>query len=202
MEDRIEQRITIRSSQDKVWQLVTRPGWWLPGSKAEPGPRPGTAAGRVRRRQPALRDRRRPGGTAGLRLVPLGERVRRRGPRARQRDPGRVLPAGGRRRGRRDRGGERLRLAQPVGRAAGGRVEGEHRRLAVRARGSADPGRARHDDRPGPGIRRARRSAPSRAAGAARGRAGHLRRGAGGPAAGLPPGGRPAPGGARGVRAG
>ena len=36
MEDRIEQRITIRSTPDKVWQLVTRPGWWLPGSKAEP----------------------------------------------------------------------------------------------------------------------------------------------------------------------
>jgi uncharacterized protein YndB with AHSA1/START domain len=40
MEDRIEQRITIRSTQDKVWQLVTRPGWWLPGSKAEPARSP------------------------------------------------------------------------------------------------------------------------------------------------------------------
>ena len=36
MEDRIEQRITIRATQDKVWQLVTRPGWWLPGSH-QPG---------------------------------------------------------------------------------------------------------------------------------------------------------------------
>ena len=36
MEDRIEQRITIRSTHDKVWQVVTRPGWWLPGSTAEP----------------------------------------------------------------------------------------------------------------------------------------------------------------------
>src|SRR6202046_2030291 len=41
MEDRIEQRITIRSTQDKVWQLVTRPGWWLPGSKTEPARSPG-----------------------------------------------------------------------------------------------------------------------------------------------------------------
>jgi len=41
MEDRIEHRITIRSTQDKVWQLVTRPGWWLPGSTAEPARNPG-----------------------------------------------------------------------------------------------------------------------------------------------------------------
>src|SRR5215472_8515559 len=41
MEDRIEQRITIRATHDKVWQLVTRPGWWLPGSKAEPARGPG-----------------------------------------------------------------------------------------------------------------------------------------------------------------
>jgi hypothetical protein len=41
MEDRIEQRITIRATQDKVWQLVTRPGWWLPGSDAEPARGPG-----------------------------------------------------------------------------------------------------------------------------------------------------------------
>jgi uncharacterized protein YndB with AHSA1/START domain len=44
MEDRIEQRITIRSNHDKVWQLVTRPGWWLPGSKAEPARGPGRLA--------------------------------------------------------------------------------------------------------------------------------------------------------------
>src|SRR5215831_9836509 len=36
MDDRIEQRITIRATQDKVWHLVSRPGWWLPGSSAEP----------------------------------------------------------------------------------------------------------------------------------------------------------------------
>jgi hypothetical protein len=41
MEDRIEQRIAIRSTQDKVWRLVSRPGWWLPGSEAEPAPGPG-----------------------------------------------------------------------------------------------------------------------------------------------------------------
>jgi hypothetical protein len=41
MEDRIEQRIAIRSTQDKVWHLVARPGWWLPGSSAEPALGPG-----------------------------------------------------------------------------------------------------------------------------------------------------------------
>jgi hypothetical protein len=44
MEDRIEQRITIRATQDKVWHLVTRPGWWLPGSGAEPARGPARVA--------------------------------------------------------------------------------------------------------------------------------------------------------------
>ena len=44
MEDRIEQRIAIRATQDRVWQLVTRPGWWLPGSDAEPAREPGRVA--------------------------------------------------------------------------------------------------------------------------------------------------------------
>ncbi len=44
MEDRIEQRITIRAAQEAVWELVTRPGWWLPGSSAEPARGPGRAA--------------------------------------------------------------------------------------------------------------------------------------------------------------
>ncbi|HEY1820157.1 MAG TPA: SRPBCC domain-containing protein [Trebonia sp.] len=44
MEDRIEQRITIRATQDRVWQLVTRPGWWLPGSSAESARGPGRVA--------------------------------------------------------------------------------------------------------------------------------------------------------------
>ena len=44
MEDRIEERITIRATQDRVWALVTRPGWWLPGSAAEPAPGPGRVA--------------------------------------------------------------------------------------------------------------------------------------------------------------
>ncbi|MCW2894043.1 MAG: Activator of Hsp90 ATPase 1 family protein [Actinomycetia bacterium] len=44
MEDRIEQRITIRATQDKVWHIVTRPGWWLPGSGAEPARGPGRVA--------------------------------------------------------------------------------------------------------------------------------------------------------------
>ena len=44
LQDRIEQRITIRATQDKVWRLVTRPGWWLPGSSAEPARGPGRVA--------------------------------------------------------------------------------------------------------------------------------------------------------------
>ena len=35
MEDRIEHRIAIRATLDRVWSLVTRPGWWLPGGAAE-----------------------------------------------------------------------------------------------------------------------------------------------------------------------
>lgn len=30
MEDRIEQEITINASLDRVWELVTEPGWWVP----------------------------------------------------------------------------------------------------------------------------------------------------------------------------
>jgi uncharacterized protein YndB with AHSA1/START domain len=41
VEDRIEQRIPIRASRDKVWLLVTRPGWWLPGSRTAPARGPG-----------------------------------------------------------------------------------------------------------------------------------------------------------------
>ena len=41
MDDRIEERITIRAAQDRVWRLITRPGWWLPGSSAEPARGPG-----------------------------------------------------------------------------------------------------------------------------------------------------------------
>lgn len=44
MEDRIEERITIRAAHDEVWDLVTRPGWWLPGSSAEPARGPGRVA--------------------------------------------------------------------------------------------------------------------------------------------------------------
>jgi hypothetical protein len=43
MEDRIEHRMTVRATLDRVWSLVTRPGWWLPGSSTEPA----TAAGRA-----------------------------------------------------------------------------------------------------------------------------------------------------------
>jgi hypothetical protein len=44
MEDRIEQRIAIRAAHDKVWQLVTQPGWWLPGASSEPAREPGRVA--------------------------------------------------------------------------------------------------------------------------------------------------------------
>ncbi|HSZ42127.1 MAG TPA: SRPBCC domain-containing protein [Trebonia sp.] len=44
MEDRIEERITIKASQQNVWQLVSRPGWWLPGSRTEPAGGPGRMA--------------------------------------------------------------------------------------------------------------------------------------------------------------
>ena len=41
MEDRVEQRVAIRAAQEKVWQLVARPGWWLPGSDAGTARAPG-----------------------------------------------------------------------------------------------------------------------------------------------------------------
>ncbi|MGH3167439.1 MAG: hypothetical protein ACRDN0_16300 [Trebonia sp.] len=41
MEDRIEQRITIRATHQNVWQLISRPGWWLPGSSTAPAGGPG-----------------------------------------------------------------------------------------------------------------------------------------------------------------
>jgi hypothetical protein len=44
MEDRIEERITIRATQDKVWQHVASPGWWLPGSGTDPARSPGRVA--------------------------------------------------------------------------------------------------------------------------------------------------------------
>jgi hypothetical protein len=44
MEDRIEHQITVRSPLDRAWSLVTRPGWWLPGSRTEPARGAGRAA--------------------------------------------------------------------------------------------------------------------------------------------------------------
>jgi uncharacterized protein YndB with AHSA1/START domain len=41
MEDRIEQEITIRADLDRVWDLVTTPGWWVPdngGAEADRTP--------------------------------------------------------------------------------------------------------------------------------------------------------------------
>ena len=47
MEDRIEQRIAIRATLDRVWSLVATPGWWLPGGAsaraAESAREPGRA---------------------------------------------------------------------------------------------------------------------------------------------------------------
>lgn len=36
MDDRIEHRVSVRASADRVWQIVSRPGWWLPGAVAAP----------------------------------------------------------------------------------------------------------------------------------------------------------------------
>lgn len=44
MEDRIEERVTVRAARDTVWHLVARPGWWLPGSSAALAREPGRAA--------------------------------------------------------------------------------------------------------------------------------------------------------------
>jgi uncharacterized protein YndB with AHSA1/START domain len=36
MEDRIEQQITINAPLDRVWQLVSEPGWWVPSTSVAP----------------------------------------------------------------------------------------------------------------------------------------------------------------------
>jgi uncharacterized protein YndB with AHSA1/START domain len=36
MEDRIVQDITINADLDRVWELVSRPGWWVPTDIEEP----------------------------------------------------------------------------------------------------------------------------------------------------------------------
>jgi len=35
VEDRIEQEVMISASLDRVWHLVTRPGWWVPSDVEE-----------------------------------------------------------------------------------------------------------------------------------------------------------------------
>lgn len=47
MEDRIEQQITINAPLDRVWQLVSEPGWWVRVTVVEGARRPQGAA-RVR----------------------------------------------------------------------------------------------------------------------------------------------------------
>jgi uncharacterized protein YndB with AHSA1/START domain len=36
MEDRIEQQVTINASLDRVWALVSEPGWWVPAKVVPP----------------------------------------------------------------------------------------------------------------------------------------------------------------------
>ena len=36
MEDRIEQQITINAPLDRVWELVSEPGWWVPSAVTAP----------------------------------------------------------------------------------------------------------------------------------------------------------------------
>ena len=36
MQDRIEQEITISADLDRIWELVTRPGWWVPSEVEVP----------------------------------------------------------------------------------------------------------------------------------------------------------------------
>ena len=36
MNDRIEQEITINAPLDRVWELVTEPGWWVPSKVVAP----------------------------------------------------------------------------------------------------------------------------------------------------------------------
>jgi uncharacterized protein YndB with AHSA1/START domain len=36
MEDRIEQQITINAPLDRVWELVSEPGWWVPSTVPPP----------------------------------------------------------------------------------------------------------------------------------------------------------------------
>ena len=36
MEDRIKQQITINAPLDRVWELVSEPGWWVPSTVTAP----------------------------------------------------------------------------------------------------------------------------------------------------------------------
>jgi uncharacterized protein YndB with AHSA1/START domain len=45
MSDRIERSVLIEASLDRVWDLVTEPGWWVPSETAAPVDRtPGAVA--------------------------------------------------------------------------------------------------------------------------------------------------------------
>ena len=36
MDDRIEQQVTINAPLDRVWELVSQPGWWVPSDVEKP----------------------------------------------------------------------------------------------------------------------------------------------------------------------
>jgi uncharacterized protein YndB with AHSA1/START domain len=39
MQDRIEQQVVINAPLDRVWELVSTPGWWVPSTIEEPADR-------------------------------------------------------------------------------------------------------------------------------------------------------------------
>jgi uncharacterized protein YndB with AHSA1/START domain len=39
MQDRIEQQVVINAPLDRVWELVSTPGWWVPSTVEEPAVR-------------------------------------------------------------------------------------------------------------------------------------------------------------------
>ena len=51
MEDRIEQEITVNAPLERVWELVSEPGWWVPSDVTGPvNHTPGAQAVRASRR--------------------------------------------------------------------------------------------------------------------------------------------------------
>ena len=118
MPDRIEQQIVINAPLDRVWDLVSVPGWWVPTEVAtEPDRTPGSQTVRESARWgrfPVEVVEIRPQSYAAFRWASQAP-----GPTWPPATPRwSSLRGGCRRRGRRDRGGERL---QRPGRAGAGR---------------------------------------------------------------------------------